>query len=359
MRAAIERAMHAAWRKNGLLSKALWPLSRVYAAIVAGRKATYLRRPERVHHETIPVVVVGNIYIGGTGKTPVTIALVRALRQLGWQPGVVSRGYGGRPGDKPLVGSGALEPSLFGDEPALIAAQTGAPVAVHPDRGAAVRRLRRQYPKVDVIVSDDGLQHLALGRDLEIIVQDARGIGNGKLLPAGPLREPAGRLLSADFIVNNLLPGEPAPEILAGPAHRVDMTLAPAVVEHLDSGEHFEWSDWLSRHRGRRCAAVAAIGRPERFFAMLRHHGLEPMRERSLPDHYDYRESPFRELDAECILITPKDAVKCRRFGDPRLYCVHPAPHFSDSGWLELVNELLKAISERKRTTEHAQPLNS
>src|SRR5690606_35768626 len=128
--------------------------------------------------------------------------LVQALQQRGWHPGVISRGYGAKPGEKPRVGAGALEAALFGDEPALIAAQTGAPVSVHPDRPAAMRRLRRHYPNVDVVISDDGLQHLALGRDLEIIVQDARGIGNGRLLPAGPLRESADRLRSADFIIN-------------------------------------------------------------------------------------------------------------------------------------------------------------
>lgn len=358
MRARIERALHAAWQRRGLLSTALWPFSRLYEIIITNREAGFLRNPQRVHHETIPVVVVGNIYIGGTGKTPVTIALVQALQARGWNPGVISRGYGSRPGEKPRVGRGALEPALFGDEPALIAAQTGAPVAVHPDRAAAIRRLRRHYPKIDVVVSDDGLQHLALGRDMEIIVQDARGIGNGRMLPAGPLREPPERLNSADFIINNLLPGEAPPVIPPGPAHVVDMRLAPATVEHLASGEQLDWADWIARPGHDSCAAVAAIGRPERFFGMLRQHGLTALHTVALPDHYDYRDSPFRTLTAECILITPKDAVKCRRFGDHRLHCVHPAPEFSDPSWIDLVNELLRAISQRKHTTELAEPLN-
>ncbi len=358
MRARLEQFLHRAWQTDNLFTRAVWPLSIGYAAVVARRRAGVLRQPERVHHETIPVVVVGNLYIGGTGKTPVTIALVQALQQRGWHPGVISRGYGAKPGEKPRVGAGALEAALFGDEPALIAAQTGAPVSVHPDRPAAMRRLRRHYPNVDVVISDDGLQHLALGRDLEIIVQDARGIGNGRLLPAGPLRESADRLRSADFIINNLQAGESRPNVDTGPAHVVDMTLAPAVVEHLETGERVDWHEWLSRHGEKRCVAVAAIGRPQRFFAMLREHGLQCEQELGLPDHYDYDESPFDALTADCVVVTPKDAVKCRRFSDARLYCVHPAATFSNAAWLDLIHDMLRAISVRKHTMEAAEPVN-
>lgn len=359
MRARIERALHAAWRKKGLFSLAMWPLSHLYSAIVARRKAGFQQRPERVHHDTLPVVVVGNIYVGGTGKTPVVIALVEALQARGWQPGVISRGYGARHADTPRAGQGTLDPALFGDEPTLIAAQTGAPVCVHPDRQAAIRRLRRQYPQVNVVVSDDGLQHLALGRDLEIIVQDARGCGNGRLLPAGPLREPASRLETVDFIINNLLPGESAPLGAAGLAHSVNMSMEPSRVEHLATGTQQGWPEWLAAHGSAACAAVAAIGRPERFFDMLRHHGLAPTLTRALPDHHAYEQSPFEDLDADCILITPKDAVKCRAFNDTRLYCVHPGPRFSDPAWLDLAHEMLRAISARKRTSARAEALNS
>lgn len=352
MKAWLEQALHRAWQSDTLFSFFMKPLALAYGIAVARRRARAMSRPDGIHHETIPVIVVGNIYIGGTGKTPVTIALVQALQQSGWTPGVISRGYGTKVGDTPRVGTGALDAALFGDEPSLIAAQTGAPISMHPDRRAAISRLRRHYPKVDVVISDDGLQHLALGRDLEIIVQDSRGVGNGHLLPAGPLREPVERLQTADFIINNLQPGEHAPRVETGPAHVVDMCLAPLEVEHLASGERLEWKAWLSEHGSRRCAAVAAIGRPERFFTMLREHGLTCAETVGLPDHFDYRESPFDRLEAERILITPKDAVKCRRFSDPRLHCVHPAPTFSDPEWLTLVHELLKLISERKLTSE-------
>lgn len=358
MKAGIERALHTAWSKKGGFSLAMWPLSKLYGAIVEHRKAGFLRRPDRIHHDTLPVVVVGNIYVGGTGKTPVVIALVEALQARGWQPGVISRGYGARPSDKPRAGRGTLDPALFGDEPALVAAHTGAPVCVHPDRQAAIRRLRRQYPQVDVVISDDGLQHLALGRDLEIIVQDGRGVGNGRLLPAGPLREPATRLETVDFIINNLLPGEAPPPSL-GLARVLNMSMEPARVEHLASGESLSWQEWLSKHGQRPCAAAAAIGRPQRFFDMLRHHGLTLAHTLALPDHYDYEQSPFEPLQAESILITPKDAVKCRKFGDARLYCVHPAPSFSDPAWFDHTHEMLKAISSLKLASTHAEELNS
>ncbi len=359
MRVRIERALHAAWRKKGLFSLLMWPFSHIYGAVIARRKAAYESRPERVHHDTLPVVVVGNIYVGGTGKTPVVMALVDALRARGWQPGVISRGYGARPGKTPRAGQGDLDPALFGDEPALIAARTQAPVCVHPDRKAAIRRLRRQYPMVDVVVADDGLQHLALGRDVEIVVQDARGIGNGRLIPAGPLREPASRLETVDFIINNLQPGETAVTGAAGVAHTVDMTLEPVRVEHVQTGQEWSWLDWLARHETGRCAAVAAIGRPERFFDMLRHSGVVLDQARALPDHYSYDHSPFTDLDADSILITPKDAVKCRKFDDSRLYSVHPGPCFSDPTWLDLVHELLQAISVRKLTSARSEALHS
>ncbi len=359
MRARIERALHKAWSRNGLFSWLMWPLAQLYGAIAARRQAGYVRRPERVHHDTLPVVVVGNIYVGGTGKTPVVIALAQALQARGWQPGVISRGYGVRPGDKPRSGQGVLDPAEFGDEPALIAADAQAPICVHPDRKAAIRRLRRQFPQVDVVISDDGLQHLALGRDLEIVVQDARGSGNGRLLPAGPLREPVSRLETVDFIINNLLPDDDPPPTPSTMAHVLNMNMQPVEVEHLLTGERLDWQTWMHKHSQAHCAAVAAIGRPQRFFQMLRVHGLDLRETRSLPDHYSYELSPFQSLTAECILITPKDAIKCRKFADARLYCVHPGPRFSDPGWLDLVHEMLSAISASKLTSARAEELNS
>src|SRR5690606_16068633 len=179
---------------KGLISTLLSPLSWVARAFIARKRLRYQRKPGLSHQSRLPVIIVGNIYVGGTGKTPVVIALVQSLQARGWRPGVISRGYGAKVGKHARTGQGQLDPALFGDEPALIAQATQVPVAVHPKRALALLELQETYPQVDVIVADDGLQHLALGRDLEIVVQDGRGIGNGRVLPAGPLREPASRL---------------------------------------------------------------------------------------------------------------------------------------------------------------------
>ena len=150
----------------------------------------------------VPVVIVGNLYVGGTGKTPVVIALVKQLKALGWHPGLISRGYGAKLGPSARTGQGELNASIMGDEPALLAEQTGAWIGVHPNRQLACQALLKADPAIDIIVSDDGLQHLALARDVEIVVQDTRGVGNGWLLPAGPLREPAKRLKTVDVVIH-------------------------------------------------------------------------------------------------------------------------------------------------------------
>src|SRR5690606_15033938 len=156
------------------------------------------------------------LLVGGTGKTPVVIAVIKSLQARGWTPGVVSRGYGVKIGTEPRSGQGELPAADFGDEPSLIAASTGAAIAVHPQRNLARQALAESFPDVDVVVSDDGLQHLGLSRDVEIIVQDARGIGNGRLLPAGPLREPASKLSEVDFIIDNSI--EPKSDPPASPS---------------------------------------------------------------------------------------------------------------------------------------------
>ncbi len=343
----LHAAMQKAWQRKGLLSTLLWPLSMLARGVIARKRARFLTHPDRVYRASLPVVVVGNLYVGGTGKTPVVIALAQALQARGWTPGIVSRGYGARLGRQPRTGRGQTDPALFGDEPALMTAVTGAPISVHPQRPLALRALQANYPEVDVVISDDGLQHLALGRDLDIVVQDGRGMGNGRVLPAGPLREPASRLQTVDLIITNLAPGEPPPPGITTPATQVFMHLYPCAMEHLESGTLLDWTAWQARYGKESIAALAAIGRPERFFAMLRHAGLTLAQTRALPDHDAYAgASPFSALQSTLILITAKDAVKCRRFQDERLWIVHAEPVFSDPHWADRISDALHTVAD-------------
>jgi len=343
---ALHAALQRAWQRKGMTSALLLPLSALAGLAVARKQARYRKNPSLSYRASLPVIVVGNVYVGGTGKTPVVIEMTRALRARGWTPGIISRGYGAKIGDTPRTGQGTLQATEFGDEPALIASATQAPVAVHPDRPRALRALQKAYPEVDVVIADDGLQHLALARDIEIVVQDTRGIGNGRMLPAGPLREPPRRLRRADLLITNLAPGEAPPPAMATRGRQIVMRLHPGTMEHLETGERLSWDDWHARYGAAPVAAVAAIGRPERFFAMLRHAGLAPAPALSLPDHHAYEgPPPFADIKTDTILITAKDAVKCIRFHDPRLWVVHAAPGFSDPDWVEEIDRRLRILA--------------
>jgi tetraacyldisaccharide 4'-kinase len=358
MRRKLEQFAHRTWRKKGLVSAALLPLSWLAGAAVRRRRRRFAKNGSQ-YRSRLPVVVVGNIYVGGTGKTPVVIALVRALREKGWVPGVVSRGYGRTESAEPLAGRGGLDSARFGDEPALIAQATGAPVCVHRMRAAALRHLEQAYPDVNVVIADDGLQHLALARDIEIVVQDARGVGNGRLLPAGPLREPAGRLERVDYIITNLQPGEPQPPPFDVPARQVAMQLRPTRMRRLVSGADQSWESWLAQNGGAAVGALAGIGQPERFFGMLRSHGLRLARALPLPDHAAL-DAPALDLFGDYpILMTAKDAVKCAGIDDPRIWVVHADPVFSDAHWLDDVSRQLQRIASDRNAvagTDTAAP---
>jgi tetraacyldisaccharide 4'-kinase len=307
-----------AWLARGPLALALWPLSLLFRLLAALRVALFRAGVLKSERLAVPVVVVGNIFIGGTGKTPLTIWLAEQLRAAGLRPGVISRGHGGAEGDPidVLAGSSARE---VGDEPLLIAARAGCPVVVGRRRVEAGRRLLSLHPEVDVLIADDGLQHYALGRDIEIVLFDGRGVGNGWTLPAGPLREPPSR--RRDFTVVNVPELTPAlSKAVGGEPYR--MLLAGGSAERLnDPGERLA----LEAFRGKHIVAAAGIGNPGRFFAMLRAGGLD-FQELPLPDHHDFLDDPFRTLPADVILITEKDAVKCRQLeninNDPRLWVV-------------------------------------
>jgi tetraacyldisaccharide 4'-kinase len=266
----------------------------------------------------VPVIVVGNIFIGGTGKTPLTIWLAQALLAAGRRPGVISRGHGAT-GAAPRVVTPASTAADVGDEPLLIARRTGVPVVVARARAEAGRALLAAFPEVDILITDDGLQHYALARDVEVLLFDTRGVGNGWLLPAGPLREAPSR--RRDFTVVNGAGISAAQRKAIGGAP-FGMTLGGEFAEQLCAPGRRQRLQQLA---GQRLLAAAGIGNPGRFFALLRDAGLT-FAELPLPDHHDFRDDPFAGVDADIILITEKDAVKCGQLenlrDDPRLWVV-------------------------------------
>jgi tetraacyldisaccharide 4'-kinase len=294
------------------------PLSWLFASVAALRRALYRRGALRSTRLPVPVVVVGNVTVGGTGKTPLVIALARALAERGRHPGIVSRGYGAS-GAVPREVAAGDDPAEAGDEPLLLAA-AGVPVVVARDRVAAARALLATHPSCDVILADDGLQHYALARDVEIVVVDGtRGFGNGRLLPAGPLREPRSRADAADAIVTLVSPDAPRERVtVAVPGRRTTMTHAPIGLRNLaDPSRRADPSAWP---RGT-VHAVAGIGNPKRFFDLLERMGIDAV-PHAFADHHAFVPADLDFPGASAIVMTAKDAVKCARFADARLHAL-------------------------------------
>lgn len=304
------------------------PASLLFGAVTALRRGLYRRGWLRSRRLSRPVIVVGNLSVGGTGKTPLVCWLAQRLLGLGFSTGIVTRGHGGSERAPQIIDAQA-DPALFGDEPVMLARRTGRPVAVGRDRPAAAQLLIEAG--CDLIISDDGLQHYALARDVEIAVIDGdRRFGNGWVLPAGPLREPKARLKSVDAVVMNggrgLLPGALA------------MTLDGEAAISLANGESRPLSSFAGLVH-----AVAGIGNPERFFNMLRAHGVQ-VSGRALDDHA----VPTRELlsfdDAAPVLMTEKDAVKCALLADARHYYVPVTAQFESGDEAALMAVLERAL---------------
>jgi tetraacyldisaccharide 4'-kinase len=303
------------WYRSGALDRALclalWPLSLLFGILAAVRRAAYRAGIFSVARLPVPVIVVGNISVGGTGKTPLTIALAQQLRQQQRRPGIICRGYGGS-AHTPQPAAHDSDPRVAGDEAVLLARRSGCPVWIGSDRVAAARGLLAANPDCDLLISDDGLQHYALARDFEIAVFDAaRGIGNGMLLPAGPLREPPARLAGVGALVLN---GDGAPPPYSGPVYRMVL-----------NGERFfnlcesQWQVTASHFSGCKVHAVAAIGNPQRFFDHLARLGIafDP---HPFPDHHTFTGTDLAFGNDTTVIMTEKDAVKCGRFANDRLW---------------------------------------
>ena len=305
MRDRLAGWLEGVWYGGRPVPHALLLLERVYAAALALRRSLYASGWLASVALPVPLVVVGNVTAGGTGKTPLVVWLVRELAQRGWRPGVVLRGYGGR-AVSPRRALAGDDPGEVGDEAVLVAQATGCPVAIGRRRVEAGRLL---IPACDVLVADDGLQHWALQRDLEIAVVDGvRRFGNGRLLPAGPLREPVERLSRVDHVVANgaAQPGE-IPMRVTG-ARALSLRDPTRIVP-------------LEAYRGRRVHAIAGIGNPERFFALLRGFGIEVV-PHALPDHHAFRGDELEIPGTDPIFVTEKDAVKCAPFASERVHVV-------------------------------------
>lgn len=303
--------LQRAWLRRGPLAWLLSPLALLFGALAAARRLAYRRGWKPTHRLRVPVLVVGNVVAGGAGKTPVVIALVQHLQQRGLRVGVISRGYGRRTEEGRLVQPDS-DPRDTGDEPLLIVRATGAPLAVDRDRFAAGQRLLAAHPQLQLIVSDDGLQHLALARDIEVCVFDDRGIGNGWWLPAGPLREAWPR--PCDLVLHTgarpAFDGFTAQRALADAAVARDGRRVPLA-------ELARRQDWV---------AVAGIARPQNFFDMLRARGVQPAQCIALPDHHDFEGPPPWPAGAP-LLCTEKDAAKLWRVAPQALAVpLHFAP---------------------------------
>lgn len=329
---SAESWLNGIWYGGGSPPWWLTPLSAAYGAISGSKRLLYAHGVCRPVQIPRPVVVVGNLTAGGTGKTPLVCWLAARLGELGFAPGVVTRGYGGTSRTVRLV-SATDDPAQVGDEPVLLARRTGVPVAAGVERPAAARLLVEAG--CDVIVSDDGLQHYALARDCEILVVDGeRRFGNGRLLPAGPLREPLARLSHADAVVLN-----GGTSVLDG-ALRMRLEAGEAV--SLDGRR----SRPLAQFAGLEVHAVAGIGHPERFFELLRSVGISVIRH-ALPDHARIAPRDIRFDDSRPVLMTEKDAVKCVRDADERHWYVPVSACFDGAQSTTLLDIVTERIARR------------
>jgi tetraacyldisaccharide 4'-kinase len=350
----IESTLHRIWYGRSPLHWLLYPLSLVFGGVVRARHALYSIGWCKTHRVPAPVVVVGNLTVGGTGKTPLAIWLTQALAARHRRPGVVLRGYGGAARDWPRRVTAEDDPALVGDEAVLIADETSAIVVAGPDRVAAAHHAVELG--ADVIVCDDGLQHYRLARDLEIAVFDAeRLVGNGALLPAGPMREPLSRLERVDLIALNdrgIVSVRATPSCLRiDPDKAIRFSVVPDRVIAMTSRERRSLADF----RGMRVHAVAGIGHPEPFFGSLEQAGLRVVRH-APGDHVRHTAGSLAFGDDAPILMTAKDAVKCRGFADARFWVVGARVEMDDAAAQRLLGVIGCVIDSRAAPAVHSRP---
>ena len=297
------------WYRITPLHVVLLPVSFIFRALVALRRTLYRSGLRASSKLPVPVIVVGNITVGGSGKTPLTLWLAQQLIEQGWHPGIISRGYGGTARSPQAVQSGS-DPDQVGDETVLMAQRQLCPVWIGHNRPAVARALLQAHPECDVLLSDDGLQHYRLQRDVEIAVIDGvRGVGNGFMLPAGPLREPVARLKQVDAVVINggaIKAGQYAMQLRGEVFYNL---LNPDIIAH------------AADFHGQKLHALAGIGHPQRFFSYLNHLGLQ-VHPHSFPDHHRYLPADMNFADADAILMTEKDAVKCAAFATEKCWAL-------------------------------------
>ena len=299
---AFSERLLRAWYQGHPALGLLRPLEALYRRIALRKRADYLEGRRQAYRAPVPVVVVGNVTVGGTGKTPMILWLIEHCRARGLKVGVVSRGYGAKPPSLPWRVRAEQSAAQAGDEPLMIVQRCGVPLVIDPDRPAAVRALLAEEP-VDLILCDDGLQHYRLARDLELVLIDAaRGLGNRRCLPAGPLREPAERLESVDAVLYNGASSDPAGAF--------SFVLRPSALVNLRSGERRYLTHFPP---GQQVHALAGIGNPRRFFATLEALHWRPV-PHAFPDHAAYSAEQLQFSPPLPLLMTEKDAVKCRAF---------------------------------------------
>ncbi len=297
-----------AWQYRGIIAWMLYPLSLLFALISTTRRFFYQAGLLKSYAAPVPIIVIGNITVGGSGKTPMVIWLCRELQRLGKNPGIISRGYGGKASSWPQDVSPSSDPKMVGDEAVLLASKTGCPMVVAPDRVAAANRLYAKHG-IDIIISDDGLQHYRMQRAIELVVIDGeRRFGNGFLLPAGPLREPVSRLKRVDFVINNGGSASDESKQMA----EVEMGLQPQHLLNLKSGKKMEVAAFIKKH-GKTIHAVAGIGNPARLFRLLSSQGFL-VTEHPFADHHPYQAADLKFSPELPIIMTEKDAVKCTTF---------------------------------------------